>query len=475
MNRYELTSECHVLDLDNDAESFIAYFPLKSLVLKINSAAADLLRGMKQKSVAKANDHELEFLGYLEALKVVNGSAEILPDAPRYEVPEPVSTLLLLSDRCNLRCIYCYGSSDSTGDNMPLEIAIAAIDNILGNALKHETGFIEIGFHGGGEPTMNWDVLVGVIEYAEGLCQQKALRLQSSICSNGIMAEEQVKWLAEHISNITVSIDGPPEIQNWQRPLPGGAPSFDHVARTIDVLDSLDKQYAFRTTATAMSESSLTDVYTFLTTKFHPTTVCIEPLFVCGRCVTSHCQPPAAEAFARNLMEILNRSRQTKVSLQYSGGRLFFLDTRFCGAAGSNFFVTPRGDITACVEVSRRQDPRAEIFMYGNYDAASGKFTFDTAKFNQLVRLRVQDFDSCKDCFARWHCCGDCLAKAPALTRIKEQRNPYRCSINQAVTKHQLLLELKGTDTGNVPAEQKPQPCARGTAKKEGVHGRQEI
>lgn len=132
------------------------------------------------------------------------------------------------------------------------------------------------------------------------------------------------------------------------------------------------------------------------------------------------------------------------------------LDTRFCGAAGSNFFVTPRGDVTACVEVSRRDDPRAEVFMYGRYDASSGKFAFDNEKFQQLVRLRVQEFDSCRDCFARWHCCGDCLAKAPAVSKIKEQRNLYRCRINQAFTKHQLLMELQSAD-GRVEVPVRPE------------------
>lgn len=457
MNGYKLTSECYVLESEKDTESFVAYFPLKSLVLKVNSAAAELLRKLRGKAVVGANGDELEFLGYLKDLKVVTDAADIIPDPPRYDVPRPVSVLLLLSDRCNLRCLYCYGSSDSTGDIMPLETGKAAINTLLENSLKYKSGFIDVGFHGGGEPSTNWDVLVDVIGYAEQRCQQSKVRLRSTICSNGVMTEDKVRWLAENISNITISIDGPPEVQNLQRPLPRGEPSFDHVARTIDILDSIGKQYVFRVTATALSESSLPDIYTFLVTRFHPTMVCIEPLFVCGRCVTSHCQPPAAEAFTRNLVEILDRSRHTKVPLQYSGGRFFSLNTCFCGSAGSNFFVTSRGDVTACVEVSRREDPRAEIFMYGNYDTTSGRFTFDTVKFQQLVRLRVQDFDSCEDCFARWHCCGDCLAKSPVLTRIKEQRNPYRCSINQAFIKHQLLSELEGANTEKASTHDKTQ------------------
>jgi uncharacterized protein len=445
---YGLTSECHVLDIEHDAENFIAYFPLKSLVLKVNSTAADVLIGLKEKPAIGAHGDALEFLGYLQSLKLVNGPADILPDPPRHEVPEPVSTLLLLSDRCNLRCLYCYGSSDSSGNDMPFEIGKAAVDTILGNAIKRESEFIEVGFHGGGEPTINWDVLLGIIEYAEKQCLENNVRLKSSICSNGMMDDDQAKWLADHISSITISIDGPPEVQDRQRPTANGAPSYTRVARTIDVLGSRLKPYALRVTATGLPGPTLPDVYTFLTGRFNPMTVCIEPLFVCGRCTTSLCQPPAEGAFTRDLIEIADRSLKSGVSVQYSGGRLFFLDTRFCGAAGSNFFVTPRGDVTACVEVSRRQDPRAEVFMYGNFEAGSGGFTFDIAKYQRLVRLRVQDFDSCKECFARWHCCGDCLAKAPALTKIGEQRNAYRCGINRSFTKHQLLQEMEGNNAG---------------------------
>jgi uncharacterized protein len=107
----------------------------------------------------------------------------------------------MLTDRCNLRCIYCYGSSDSTGDDMPLEIGRAVVETIGENALRQKTGSIEIGFHGGGEPTLNWDVLVGVIDCAEELSKREKLELRTTICTNGVMIEDRMKWLAEHIGH----------------------------------------------------------------------------------------------------------------------------------------------------------------------------------------------------------------------------------------------------------------------------------
>lgn len=446
MIQYRLTSECYIIDMETEHENFIAYFPLKSLVLKVNSEAANLITSMKEKPIMKVNNREKQFLQYLITLKLVNNSEDIIPDSPTCETPQPVDVLLLTTDRCNLRCVYCYGNSDSSGDDMKIEIGKVAIDTIIENSSKLRKGYIGVGFHGGGEPSLNWDVLVDTIEYAQERCKVGNIKLHSEICTNGVLTEEKVTWLANHIDNIVVSIDGSPEIQNAQRPFAGGAASFEYVAKTIDILDSIGKHYGFRVTATALSSSGLTDIYKFLTTRFHPIAVCIEPLFVCGRCFYSHFESPTYEIFTKNLIEIFDKTLHSDVPVQYSGGRLYSLGTSFCGSAGNNFFVTPRGEVTACLEVFRGQDPRAEMFMYGKYDTYTKRFVFNLEKFQRLARMRVKEFDSCKDCFAKWHCCGDCLAKSPDLLNIGTVKNAYRCTINRAYIKHQLRAGLEYID-----------------------------
>jgi uncharacterized protein len=341
-----------------------------------------------------------------------------------------------------LKCLYCYDDAQTKGELMPLQIAKDTIDTIIRNAKNQKTGEIVLGFHGGGEPTVNWPVLTGSFYYAKERCKAEKLRLNSSICSNGIMTTKKALWIIENIQDIAISIDGPPEIHNKQRPFQNGKGSFEKVAATIDLFNEHKKRYALRLTATEFSEKKLSQVIEFLIGRFHPLSICIEPLFICGRCETSGCKPPVREHFISEMIKAYKLGKANNISVTYSGNRISGLLSRFCGAQGSNFFVTARGDVTSCLEISNRNDPRADFFIYGSYDPSDGQFKFDEDKYKRLAGSQVQSMESCKDCFAKWHCGGDCLAKTPDLSKVSDHRNAYRCFINKTLIRDTLIKTM---------------------------------
>ncbi len=440
---YTLSADCYIIPYpEKDQHSYIAYFPIQSLVFEVNEDAALILSSLKTKPYKTDDPSIKEFLDHLESLKVLNQSKEIQPFIPYKENHEPTRTILLLSDKCNLNCLYCYNDAQSKGKMMTLRMAKDTIDLIVRNALAQKMRSIELGYHGGGEPTMNWSVLTGSLNYARELCAKHGLHLNSSICTNGIFPAEKAQWIIENINDIAISADGPPEIQNKQRPFHNGKGSFEQVAATIDLFNLHKKSYAIRLTATEHSEGKLVQVIQFLIDRFNPPIICIEPLFVCGRCETSGCKPPGDDKFINEMIEAYKLGKKNKISVQYSGNRITLLLSRFCGAQGSNFFITPEGDVTSCLEVSSRDDPRADFFMYGKYDKSTRKFTFDKKKLKRLTDNQVQSFETCSDCFAKWHCGGDCLAKTPDFSKVTTQRNAYRCKINKALTRDTLIKTM---------------------------------
>jgi uncharacterized protein len=437
---YSLSADCYVIPyVEKGPEAYIAYFPIQSLVFEVNNDAAEILRSLKTKPYETDNQSVKDFLNHLQSLKVINYKNEQIPYVPFNVVPQPTRTILLLTEKCMLKCLYCYNDAQVKGKRMSLQIAKDTIDTIIRNAKDQRIGEIVLGYHGGGEPTMNWSVLTKSFYYAQDRCKTEKLRLNSSICTNGIMTRTKALWIIENIQDIAISIDGPPEIQNKQRPFQNGKGSFEAVAATIDIFNKHKKNYAIRLTATEFSEGKLPEVIKFLIKRFQPSIICIEPLFVCGRCETSGCKPPMDEHFINEMIEVYEIGKNQKVSIQYSGNRLSVLLSRFCGAQGSNFIITPEGDVTACLEISERKDPRADFFMYGRYNVSDRKFIFDNEKYTRLAGSQVQSFESCMDCFAKWHCGGDCLAKTPDFSQLSNQRNSYRCKVNKTLTRDTLI------------------------------------
>lgn len=437
---YSLSADCYVLPYEEKGtDSYIAYFPLQSLVFEVNADAGEILRSLKVKPFETDDPSVKDFLDHLKSLKVINDKTETHPYVPFSEGPLPTRTILLLCERCMLKCLYCYNDAHSEGRMMPLSIAKKTVDTIIENAIIQNTGEIVLGYHGGGEPTINWKVLTESFYYAQERCKEEKLRLNSSLCTNGIMSEKKALWIIENIQDIAISIDGSPEIQNKQRPFQNGEGSFEKVASTIDLFNKHKKSFAIRLTATEFSEGKLAENIEFLINRFHPSIVCIEPLFVCGRCETSGCKPPSDEHFINEMIQVYELGKQQNVSIQYSGNRLSLLLSRFCGAQGSNFFITPGGDVTACLEISDRNDPRADFFIYGRYNRAEGRYQFDNEKYIRLAGSQVENLDSCRDCFAKWHCGGDCLAKTPDFLHVSNQRNAYRCKVNKTLTRDTLI------------------------------------
>ena len=89
----------------------------------------------------------------------------------------------MLTNLCNLRCTYCYAEGGERPiQNMPHELAFQTIDLAAANAEKAGRSHFALVFHGGGEPTQNWDLLTRSVDHAKS----KPLQCGISMSSNGV-------------------------------------------------------------------------------------------------------------------------------------------------------------------------------------------------------------------------------------------------------------------------------------------------
>jgi len=165
-----------------------------------------------------------------------------------------------------------------------------------------------------------------------------------------------------------------------------------------------------------------------------------EPVFECGRCRKSDLKSPEPHLFLEKLIEVREEAAKHFIDIYYSGGRMGAINDVFCGAAGGNFFVTPEGNVSSCLEVTHKDDPRSKIFLYGSYE--NNHFNFNNDKLNLLKSRKVCNLDNCSDCFAKYNCAGDCLAKVASFGDMFDTSLDYRCDINRGALLYEINKKL---------------------------------
>ena len=417
------------------------YAPLRRLLLRVNLEAIEFIRALNRNKFQEPIDSACtETLEILRAIHLVDSEPDNSPVMEDYFPFEPTEVTLFLTNQCNLRCIYCYASAgDMKPKSMKPLIGETAINTIVRNALKHNLGEIRLGFHGGGEPTLEWDLLVHLTTYCKKQAEIHGLSANISMATNGILSDSQVDWIVNNLSGLNLSLDGPQPIQDYQRPFIDGTGSFDTVYRTAKRLDQFGFPYGIRCTVTDRSVTFLEEITEFIGTEFRCSYLHVEPVFECGRCRQASIYPPDGKIFVEHFRRARSIANEKKLKLVYSGMRADVLTHRFCLAEGGAFCVTCDGDVTSCYEVTSRDDPLSKIFFIGQFNAQSKEFQFDTKRIAKLRRSKTLNALPCKECFCKYHCAGDCLAKRLRSSEQCLDASGGRCYINRELTKDQLL------------------------------------
>lgn len=185
-------------------------------------------------------------------------------DEYRNQPIEILEGVLMVSQNCNLACRYCYGGESGTFNQkgfMSEEIADKCMDFILQNA--GEQSFQKIIFFGG-EPLLNYKVIKHTIERwnsVKDLYPNK--NIYFGLTTNGVLLNEEiVRFFKKNNVGVTVSVDGPPEIHNYNRPFRDGSKSFDATMAGIELLKKYDIPISVRTTYT--KQTDIEQLYDFL-------------------------------------------------------------------------------------------------------------------------------------------------------------------------------------------------------------------
>lgn len=173
----------------------------------------------------------------------VEGRASEAPAGPRV-----VNMALFVTQTCNMRCVYCYGKGGEYGERgvMTRETAFEAVDWLMENSMDAKT--VYVGFFGG-EPLMNFPLIQQVVAYAKEQAAKQGKEVKFNMTTNGsLLTQEIISFMNQEKINSLISFDGPPEIQDRQRPFRNGKGSYNRVFANVQKLRALMPNLSARAT-----------------------------------------------------------------------------------------------------------------------------------------------------------------------------------------------------------------------------------
>ncbi|MFA5107196.1 MAG: radical SAM protein [Patescibacteria group bacterium] len=354
---------------------------------------------------------------------------------------------LVLNNFCNLRCIYCHANSGTQQRReMPFPIACQAIDQVAKDAKELGLSHFDVTLTGGGEPLLSLRLVRKIVAYCRQKESETGLRCKLAIVSNGCFSSKLRRFIVDNFTNISISIDGPPMIQNKQRPLADGRPSFNIVAANIDALSGVGTiGIGFRMTVSAESVNDLEDNVLFLHRRWPNVVIGIEPLEYTGRCIDTNAQPPDLRVFAQQYVGLLAIAKANNLQLRSSLAtfKSHVCRLSFCGVNGRIFGIDPEGNVTACTRVSDSRDPLAACFHYGKITPHGTGPEISGKSYQQLAGYTADSVPQCHDCYAMSNCKGDCChVRASAYGAGFARRVSHRCEGIRFFTRAILRMEL---------------------------------
>jgi His-Xaa-Ser system radical SAM maturase HxsB len=124
--------------------------------------------------------------------------------------------IIVLTYACNSKCIYCHASS-STEATQAHSLSIPTARRICEFIMHSPAPSLKIEFQGG-EPTLQFDTMVFIVEYLKTLNTRYRKTLEFVVCTNLLfLPPSHLQFYKKHDFSISTSLDGPRHIHDKNR------------------------------------------------------------------------------------------------------------------------------------------------------------------------------------------------------------------------------------------------------------------
>ena len=366
--------------------------------------------------------------GNLIAADLINAAASARSRRAVQQDPayyQPTCLTLYTSLSCNLACCYCFAEKAHAPNLiLPENLIREAAQEVLKNCAAQGVPFTAV-FHGGGEPTQD-PRLREILTDLRRMSEENGVPFHSYIAANGVMSEEMAHWVAENFDEVGLSVDGPPEIQNAQRPLRQGEPTSEIVERTASILKKYQNKLSVRCTVLPENYQKMPEIAAYFSETLQADEIHIEPAYSRG-------DGPSAELADEFCEQYISLKRRLGPRLSFSGSRIREIHGRSCQIFRQVLHLVPPGVCSACFALSSQKEAEQNGLLLKRDQM---ELVFE--------RLSAED-PACEVCFNRYHCARGCPDVCPALTQEPEDAGSFRCRVSRTLAEAELLDLARGS------------------------------
>ena len=369
--------------------------------------------------------------------------------------------ILVLTDACNQRCVYCQAGENNT-HRASLEVCKKAIDL----AVQSPVSSMTIEFQGG-EPTLNPEALRFSIPYAKKVFAEKGKRVEFSIVTNLTNPDPfLLRWLIEQDVHISTSLDGNQHVHDYNRPLSNQKSSYDAWHAGAELYKRLCKELhktpiisAIQTTTKESLKYPIEIIDEYLSNGIDH--LYIRPLTPLGFALMrwpdiGYSSDEYLSFYYTALDYMMNLCKQGRYVVESTASiylrRIITAEsvahTEFrspCGAGVGQLAVNYDGNVYTCDEGRMIANMGDRIFQLGTVNSSYNEIMQSPALHAVCSASCVECLPFCSDCVYAPYC-----AVCPVVNYgiekdlVSHEKNGYRCKISQGIISRLFDLIYKG-------------------------------
>lgn len=400
---------------DNTLEKGVLYDARTNSIVTVTTESAKLLAVMQQNKIAGVLSRDKETIIETKLQNAfLNVQKEFLQPTPIFTEHGKINNLeILIQTGCNLHCKYCFadgGTYGQTTTHFSPEQGRNLIRTLAAQGIRQ---IACITFFGG-EPSIYPDTIQAICEECSQLFSAQVFQAVPNyyMVTNGVsISSKCIQVIRQYNIHLTISLDGPAEINDRLRIFQNGCGSYNYVYNNIKTLREHGIEPALiEATYTSLHEQadySREDTVTALKSELG-----VQNIYLCD------CNGGNYEPRPESITELINRDNQHLKKLFEENecddipAKLlqFIFETSkllsmkefsdfLCDVGLKSITVLPTGDVYPCHYFIGNSD-----FLFGNIFEET--FTLDgMSKAAEKKRCFTKlSQKTCKDCWARNFC-----------------------------------------------------------------------